>query len=58
MASKGKIIYLGECSNYSDLKTRMLYLKSILEKTEGMSGEIFLDIDLNSEKIRFKEKVG
>ena len=38
MASKGKIIYLGECSNYSDLKTRML--------------------DLNSEKIRFKEKVG
>lgn len=58
MASKGKIIYLGECSNYSDLKTRMLYLKSILEKTEGMSGELFLDIDLNSEKIRFKEKVG
>lgn len=58
MASKGKTIYLGECSNYSDLKTRMLYLKSILEKTEGMSGELFLDIDLNSEKIRFKEKVG
>ena len=58
MASKGKIIYLGECSNYSDLKTRMLYLKSILEKTEVMSGELFLDIDLNSEKIRFKEKVG
>ncbi len=58
MASKGKIIYLGECSNYSDLKTRMLYLKSILEKTEGMSGELFLDVDLNSEKIRFKEKVG
>lgn len=58
MASKGKIVYLGECSNYSDLKTRMLYLKSILDKTEGSSGEIFLDIDLNSEKIRFKEKVG
>ncbi len=58
IASKGKIVYLGECSNYSDLKTRMLYLKSVLEKTEGMSGEIFLDIDLNSEKIRFKEKVG
>lgn len=58
MASKGKIVYLGECSNYSDLKTRMLYLKSILNKTEGSSGEIFLDIDLNSEKIRFKEKVG
>ncbi len=58
MASKAKIIYLGECSNYSDLKTRMLYLKSILEKTEGMSGELFLDIDLNSEKIRFKEKIG
>lgn len=58
MASKGKIVYLGECLNYSDLKTRMLYLKSILDKTEGSSGEIFLDIDLNSEKIRFKEKVG
>lgn len=58
MASKGKIIYLGECSNYPDLKTRMLYLKAVLEKTEGMSGELFLDVDLNSEKIRFKEKVG
>lgn len=58
MASKGKIIYLGECSNYPELKTRMLYLKAVLEKTEGMSGELFLDVDLNSEKIRFKEKVG
>lgn len=58
MASKGKIIYLGECSNYPELKTKMLYLKAVLEKTEGMSGELFLDVDLNSEKIRFKEKVG
>lgn len=58
LESKGKIVYLGDCSDYSDLKTRMLYLKSILEKSEGKNGEIFLDIDLNSEKIRFKEKIG
>lgn len=58
LASKGKTVYLGDCLNYSDLKTRMLYLKSILEKSEGKSGEIYLDIDLNSEKIRFKEKIG
>ncbi len=58
LESKGKVVYLGECSDYSDLKTRMLYLKSILEKSEGKSGEIFLDVDLNSEKIRFKEKIG
>lgn len=58
LESKGKIVYLGECLDYSDLKTRMLYLKSILEKSEGKSGEIFLDVDLNSEKIRFKEKIG
>ena len=31
LESKGKVVYLGECSDYSDLKTRMLYLKSILE---------------------------
>lgn len=58
LESKGKIVYLGECSDYSDLKTRMLYLKAVLEKSEGKNGEIFLDIDLNSEKIRFKEKIG
>ena len=58
LESKGKVVYLGECSDYSDLKTRMIYLKSILEKSEGKSGEIFLDVDLNSEKIRFKEKIG
>lgn len=58
LASEGKIVYLGNCSDYSDLKTRMLYLKSILEKSKGKNGELFLDVDLNSEKIRFKEKIG
>jgi len=55
--SEGKIIYLGECIDYSDLKNRMIYLKSILEACKGKNGEIFLNVDLNSEKIYFREKI-
>lgn len=57
LESEGKKVYLGECLNYSDLKTRILYLKSILENSKGKNGEIFLNVDLNTEKIRFKESV-
>lgn len=57
LESEGKTVYLGECVDYSDLKNRMIYLKSILEASKGKNGEIFLNIDLNSEKIYFREKI-
>lgn len=51
LESEGKTVYLGDCS---DLNTRILYLKSILEASEGKTGEIFLNIDLNSQNAYFR----
>jgi len=51
LESEGKKVYLGDCS---DLNTRILYLKAILEKFAGRNGEIFLNIDLNSQDAYFR----
>lgn len=51
LESEGKKVYLGDCT---DLNTRILYLKAILEKSEGRNGEIFLNIDLNSQDAYFR----
>ncbi len=49
---EGKTVYLGDCS---ELNTRMLYLKDILDREKGNSGEIFLNVDLNEQRVRFRE---
>ena len=49
--SEGKKVYLGDCS---DLNTRILYLKAILEKSAGRSGEVFLNVDLNTQEVYFR----
>lgn len=49
--TEGKTVHLGECA---DLNTRILYLKSILEKTKGKNGEIFLNMDLNTDDAYFR----
>lgn len=51
LEKEGKTVYLGDCSN---LNTRILYLKSILEASSGKKGEIFLNIDLNSDNVYFR----
>ena len=51
MEGKGKRINLGDCSNYSNLNTKMLYLYSILQTTENKKEEIFLNVDLNKGKV-------
>lgn len=51
LEKEGKTVYLGDCS---DLNTRMLYLKSVLEASSGKSGEIFLNVDLNSDNVYFR----
>ena len=48
LESEGKKVYLGDCS---DLNTRILYLKAILEKSPGKKGEVFLNVDLNSQNV-------
>ena len=50
LESEGKTVYLGDCSD-SDLNTKMLYLKSIIDASQGRAGEVFLNIDLNSQNV-------
>jgi hypothetical protein len=56
LESENKTVYLGDCK---DINTRILYLKAILEKEKGNSGEIFInaDLDSGSEYVYFKESV-
>ena len=48
-----KTVYLGDCS---DLNTKMLYLNGILNQTKNLAGEIFLNMDLNTDDAYFREK--
>lgn len=52
--SEKKIAYLGDCSN---LETRMLYLVGILEREKNHSGEIFINMNLNTDYAYFRESV-
>ena len=54
MQSEEKTVYLGENSN---LSTKILYLKAILEKEKDRPGEIFLNINLNTDNAYFREQV-
>ena len=48
---EGKMVYLGDCT---DLNTRIIYLKAILDANKGKSGTIYLNVDLNTEKVYFR----
>ena len=52
--SESKTVYLGDCS---DLNTRILYMKAIVKKESGITGEIFVNGDLNTEYVYFRESV-
>ena len=54
LESKEKTVYIG---NDTNLNIKMLTIEQILEKTEGLAGEIFVDKDLNSEYPVFRERV-
>ncbi len=53
MEEEKKIVYLGDASN---LSSRMLYLKAVLNDTKGLEGEIFVNGDLIKEKAFFRQK--
>ena len=52
--TEGKIAYLGDGT---ELNTRFLYIKKLLEIKQGKSGEILVNGDLNSEYVYFRENV-
>ena len=54
LESEKKTVYLGDCSN---LGTRILYLIGILENEKDHEGEIFINMNLNTDYPFFREKV-
>lgn len=54
MESLNKIVYLGDAS---DLNSKMLELKEILHKTQNRKGEVFLNVDLNTQKAYFRQSI-
>jgi cell division protein FtsQ len=51
LASEDKKAYLGDCSN---LNTRILTLKAIIEQEKGNSGTAFINMDLNTGRAYFR----
>lgn len=54
LESERKVAYLGDCSN---IETRMLFLVGILEKEKDHAGEIFINMNLNTDNAYFRESV-
>ena len=54
LESERKTVYLGDCSN---LETRILYLVGILQNEKEHEGEIFINMNLNTDNPFFREKV-
>lgn len=54
LKSEKKNVHLGDTS---DIGTKMLYIKTVLENEKGKEGDIFVNTDLNSNGAIFREKV-
>lgn len=54
LASEGKIVHLGNCT---DLSTRILFMQEIIKSQKGKSGEMFIDGDLTEKRVFFRENV-
>lgn len=51
---EGKTVYLGNASN---INTRIMYLKEILEREKGINSEVFINGDINKDEVYTREKV-
>lgn len=54
MQGEEKIVYLGSCS---DLNTRILYMKEILNVEKGKKGEMYINGNLSEDYVFFRENV-
>lgn len=52
--SEHKIAYFGDCSN---IETRMLWAKRMMETTTGKSGEMHIEMNLNTRTPYFRESI-
>ncbi|MCI9177310.1 MAG: FtsQ-type POTRA domain-containing protein [Clostridia bacterium] len=54
LKSEKKTVHIG---NNSNLSTKMLYVKKILEEEKGIEGEILVNTDLNNKGAIFRKKI-
>lgn len=54
LESEDKVAYLGNCS---DLNARIQYMKEILNREKGKKGIMFINVNLSTEKVFFREDV-
>ena len=54
LAGENKTVYLGNCS---DLNTRILFMKEILNSEKGKKGEMFINEKLSEKPPYFREAV-
>lgn len=54
LESEGKTVYLGNCT---DLNTRILFMKEMLNSQKGKKGEMFINGDLSQKRVFFRENV-
>lgn len=54
LENEKKTVHIGDTSN---LSTKMLYIKSILEQNKDVEGEIFVNTDLNNKGAIFRKKI-
>lgn len=54
MEGELKTVYLGNASN---INTRIMYLKEIIEREKGINSEVFLNKDINKDNVYTREKV-
>ena len=52
--SEKKTVHLGKPS---DIDTKMMYIKVILDEEKGIEGDIIIEGDITSEKVIFREKI-
>lgn len=54
LEQEGKNVYLGNCT---DLNTRILFMKEILNSQKGKNGDMFINGNLLDDKVFFRENV-
>lgn len=54
LKSENKTVHMGDCSN---LSTKALYIRSILDENKNIEGEIFVNTDLNNKGAIFRKKI-
>jgi cell division protein FtsQ len=56
IASEGKRVYLGSFSDDMSLNVKFFWLKTLMEQEKGKTGIIYLNVDLNKNKVVFREQ--